>query len=68
MIGNLKHNQERRMQRKNALAGQAMDPLAGGANPRKPKGPKAETTRKCGNCGQVGHMKTNKRCPRWIEF
>lgn len=24
--------------------------------------------RKCGNCGQVGHMKTNRKCPRWVEF
>lgn len=24
--------------------------------------------RKCGNCGQVGHMKTNRKCPRWAEF
>lgn len=22
---------------------------------------------KCGNCGQVGHMKTNKLCPKYVE-
>ncbi|CAG8657028.1 18316_t:CDS:10, partial [Gigaspora margarita] len=26
---------------------------------------KHETVRRCGNCGQSGHMKTNKKCPRY---
>ena len=21
--------------------------------------------RRCGNCGQIGHMKTNRKCPKW---
>lgn len=24
--------------------------------------------RRCGNCGQIGHMKTNRKCPKWAEF
>lgn len=24
--------------------------------------------RRCGHCGQMGHMKTNRKCPRWAEF
>ncbi|PVU91182.1 hypothetical protein BB561_004526 [Smittium simulii] len=27
-----------------------------------------EVVRKCGNCGELGHMKTNKKCPRYYEF
>ncbi|KAJ2718734.1 hypothetical protein GGI07_005618 [Coemansia sp. Benny D115] len=33
-----------------------------------PNKPKKEVIRKCGNCGQLGHMKTNKKCPRYYEF
>ncbi|KAJ2075135.1 hypothetical protein GGH13_000826 [Coemansia sp. S155-1] len=32
-----------------------------------PNKPKKEVIR-CGNCGQLGHMKTNKKCPRYFEF
>jgi hypothetical protein len=24
--------------------------------------------RRCANCGAVGHMKTNRKCPKWAEF
>ncbi|KAI8320429.1 hypothetical protein GQ54DRAFT_298684 [Martensiomyces pterosporus] len=33
-----------------------------------PNKPKKEVIRRCGNCGQLGHMKTNKKCPRYFEF
>ncbi|KAJ2881990.1 hypothetical protein H4R27_003733 [Coemansia aciculifera] len=33
-----------------------------------PNKPKREVIRRCGNCGQLGHMKTNKKCPRYFEF
>ncbi|KAJ2060054.1 hypothetical protein GGI17_003990 [Coemansia sp. S146] len=33
-----------------------------------PNVPKKEVIRRCGNCGQLGHMKTNKKCPRYFEF
>ncbi|KAJ2685266.1 hypothetical protein GGH99_003808, partial [Coemansia sp. RSA 1285] len=33
-----------------------------------PNKPKKEVVRRCGNCGQLGHMKTNKKCPRYFEF
>ncbi|KAJ1679167.1 hypothetical protein EV182_002600 [Spiromyces aspiralis] len=33
-----------------------------------PNKPKKDVIRRCGNCGQLGHMKTNKKCPRYYEF
>ncbi|PIA19709.1 hypothetical protein COEREDRAFT_79000 [Coemansia reversa NRRL 1564] len=33
-----------------------------------PNKPKKEVIRRCGNCGELGHMKTNKKCPRYFEF
>ncbi|KAJ1667184.1 hypothetical protein EV178_001677 [Coemansia sp. RSA 1646] len=33
-----------------------------------PNKPKKDTIRRCGNCGKLGHMKTNKKCPRYFEF
>ncbi|KAJ2481732.1 hypothetical protein IWW56_001541 [Coemansia sp. RSA 2131] len=33
-----------------------------------PSKPKKVVVRQCGNCGQLGHMKTNKKCPRYFEF
>ncbi|KAJ1746642.1 hypothetical protein LPJ79_005767 [Coemansia sp. RSA 1821] len=33
-----------------------------------PNKPKKKVIRQCGNCGQLGHMKTNKKCPRYYEF
>lgn len=67
-IANLKHNQDRRMQRKNMKAGVRQQPNADGSitiTKRASRGAKQETTRKCGNCGQIGHMKTNRKCPRY---
>ncbi|KAJ1982768.1 hypothetical protein H4R35_000127 [Dimargaris xerosporica] len=29
---------------------------------------KKETVRRCGNCGQLGHMKTNRKCPKFNEM
>ncbi|WAR54139.1 hypothetical protein PtB15_3B651 [Puccinia triticina] len=71
-LAKLKRNQERRLARKNAKENAALFAKPGsnskidaalstpvsGSNP----------VRKCGNCGQVGHMKTNRKCPRWAEF
>lgn len=31
-----------------------------------PKG-KKELVRRCGNCGELGHMKTNRKCPKYVE-
>ncbi|OLY83317.1 putative transcription initiation factor TFIID 111 kDa subunit [Smittium mucronatum] len=33
-----------------------------------PNKSRKEVVRKCGNCGLLGHMKTNKKCPRYFEF
>ncbi|KAJ1729914.1 hypothetical protein LPJ61_003296 [Coemansia biformis] len=33
-----------------------------------PNKPKKGVIRQCGNCGMLGHMKTNKKCPRYAEF
>jgi len=61
-IARMKKNQERRLHRKNAkLAKEGGTPLA-------LKRTKPDTTRRCGHCGQMGHMKTNRKCPRWAEF
>ncbi|RUP38158.1 hypothetical protein BC936DRAFT_138420 [Jimgerdemannia flammicorona] len=60
-LGKLKRNAERRKQR--ALAKQAAlaeNPVLGLM-----KGKKEGLVRKCGNCGQLGHMKTNKNCPKF---
>ncbi|KAG8834348.1 hypothetical protein FRC17_009116 [Serendipita sp. 399] len=62
-IAKLKRNQERRIDRKNKkIAKEGGELLV--ASPSV----KSETTRKCGNCGDVGHMKTNRKCPKWAEF
>ncbi|KZT30726.1 TAF1 transcription initiation factor TFIID subunit TAF1 [Neolentinus lepideus HHB14362 ss-1] len=59
----MKKNQERRLHRKNAkIAKEGGTPLLLN-RPVKP-----DTTRRCGHCGQMGHMKTNRKCPRWAEF
>ncbi|GAA5834228.1 hypothetical protein JCM11251_000576 [Rhodosporidiobolus azoricus] len=60
----LKRNQERRLARKNQKLGLAPGQI--GANGKEVV--KTETTRVCSNCGQRGHMKTNRKCPRWAEF
>jgi transcription initiation factor TFIID subunit 1 len=62
-IARRKKNQERRLHRKNQkIAKEGGTPLQLN-RPMKP-----DTTRKCGHCGQMGHMKTNRKCPRWLEF
>ncbi|THH33447.1 hypothetical protein EUX98_g765 [Antrodiella citrinella] len=62
-IARMKKNQERRLHRKNAKI------VKEGGTPMQLNRPsKQETTRRCGLCGQVGHMKTNRKCPRFAEF
>ncbi|KAI0053454.1 hypothetical protein FA95DRAFT_745691 [Auriscalpium vulgare] len=62
-IARMKKNQERRLHRKNAkIAKEGGTPMTLN-RPVKP-----DTTRRCGHCGQMGHMKTNRKCPRWAEF
>ncbi|KAI0095198.1 atypical/TAF1 protein kinase [Irpex rosettiformis] len=62
-IARRKKNQERRLHRKNAKI------VKEGGTPLQLNRPvKADTTRRCGHCGQMGHMKTNRKCPRWAEF
>jgi len=59
----MKKNQERRLHRKNAKI------VKEGGTPMQLSRPlKPDTTRRCGHCGQMGHMKTNRKCPRWAEF
>ncbi|CAI2163978.1 20326_t:CDS:10, partial [Funneliformis geosporum] len=63
-LAKLRRNQERRQQRKAAREAAkvaAADSTYG--HPIKDK--KTDTIRRCGNCGQTGHMKTNKKCPRY---
>ncbi|KAF8488534.1 hypothetical protein JB92DRAFT_3016567 [Gautieria morchelliformis] len=59
----LKKNQERRVNRKNAKAVKE-----GGVTLQLKRTIKTETTRRCGHCGQMGHMKTNRNCPKWAEY
>ncbi|KAH7107045.1 hypothetical protein BKA62DRAFT_685859 [Auriculariales sp. MPI-PUGE-AT-0066] len=61
-LARMRKNQERRLIRKNAKL------AAEGGLPLGVKRAKPDTTRRCGNCGQIGHMKTNRKCPRWAEF
>ncbi|KAF9502429.1 TAF1 transcription initiation factor TFIID subunit TAF1 [Pleurotus eryngii] len=62
-IARMKKNQERRLHRKNAKI------IKEGGTPLQLSRPlKPDTTRRCGHCGQMGHMKTNRKCPRWAEF
>ncbi|KAI9608593.1 hypothetical protein H4Q26_004776 [Puccinia striiformis f. sp. tritici PST-130] len=71
-LAKLKRNQERRLARKNAKENGAIFPKPGSmtkidvalSTPVSGTHP----VRKCGNCGQIGHMKTNRKCPRWAEF
>ncbi|KAF8481830.1 TAF1 transcription initiation factor TFIID subunit TAF1 [Russula ochroleuca] len=62
-IARMKKNQERRLHRKNAKIAKEGGTLMTLNRPIKP-----DTTRRCGHCGQMGHMKTNRKCPRWAEF
>ncbi|KAA1110268.1 hypothetical protein PGT21_016409 [Puccinia graminis f. sp. tritici] len=71
-LAKLKRNQERRLARKNAKENGAAFPKPGSHNKidvalATPVSG-SQPVRKCGNCGQVGHMKTNRKCPRWAEF
>ncbi|EJT99982.1 hypothetical protein DACRYDRAFT_117598 [Dacryopinax primogenitus] len=62
-ISRMKRNQERRLTRKNQSL------VKSGGRPIQLDRPaKADTSRRCGNCGQIGHMKTNRKCPRYAEF
>ncbi|KAI8460747.1 hypothetical protein BY996DRAFT_4607068 [Phakopsora pachyrhizi] len=72
-LAKLKKNQERRLARKLAKENGMT------YNSKKPSLVKTEVPfssstgstsqiRKCGHCGQIGHMKTNRKCPRWAEF
>ncbi|KAF7981151.1 hypothetical protein HWV62_34909 [Athelia sp. TMB] len=62
-IARRKKNQERRLHRKNAKI------VKEGGTPMQLNRPvKPDTTRHCGHCGQMGHMKTNRKCPRYAEF
>ncbi|THV07607.1 hypothetical protein K435DRAFT_709654 [Dendrothele bispora CBS 962.96] len=62
-LARMKKNQERRLHRKNAKI------VKEGGTPLQLNRPmKQDTTRRCGHCGQMGHMKTNRKCPRWAEF
>jgi len=62
-IARMKKNQERRLHRKNAKLVKE-----GGTPMQINRVVKADTTRRCGHCGQVGHMKTNRKCPKWAEY
>ncbi|KAG0055417.1 hypothetical protein BGZ83_008691 [Gryganskiella cystojenkinii] len=64
-IARLNRNQERRMAR--AAAKQ------GSAPPEMPLHPavnalgKKKVVRQCSNCGALGHMRTNKKCPKYVD-
>ncbi|KAG0209065.1 hypothetical protein BGX31_002208, partial [Mortierella sp. GBA43] len=63
-IARLNRNQERRMARAAAKAGTAP--------PEMPINPitaslKKKVVRQCSNCGALGHMKTNKKCPKYVD-
>ncbi|CAG8599519.1 1054_t:CDS:10, partial [Diversispora eburnea] len=66
-LAKLRRNQERRQQRKAAreAAKAAVSSTENNVTITNPKDKKTETSRRCGNCGQTGHMKTNKKCPRY---
>ncbi|CAG8566509.1 6198_t:CDS:2, partial [Acaulospora morrowiae] len=64
-LAKLRRNQERRQQRKNAREAAKAAATAENAPTPFSKDKKPETSRRCGNCGQTGHMKTNKKCPRY---
>lgn len=58
-----------------ASAARAKKARPEGAAPRKSKPrppsasrPKKEVNVRCGTCGQVGHMRTNRICPRYSEY
>ncbi|KAI7896186.1 uncharacterized protein EV154DRAFT_492635 [Mucor mucedo] len=60
-LAKLKRNAERRRQRQLAKQAQlAENPVLGLI-----RGKREGAMRRCGNCGQLGHMKTNKNCPKF---
>ncbi|KAI8335611.1 hypothetical protein BD560DRAFT_451101 [Blakeslea trispora] len=60
-LAKLKRNAERRRQRQLAKqAALAENPVLGLI-----RGKREGAMRRCGNCGQMGHMKTNKNCPKF---
>ncbi|KAF8913065.1 TAF1 transcription initiation factor TFIID subunit TAF1 [Gymnopilus junonius] len=70
-IARMKKNQERRLHRKNAKIvkeGGVPMQLNRPVKPDTTASPRSLLFRRCGHCGQMGHMKTNRKCPRWAEF
>ncbi|KAF9934749.1 hypothetical protein BGZ67_003677 [Mortierella alpina] len=63
-IARLNRNQERRMARAAAKAGSAQPELP--INPAT-AALKKKVVRQCSNCGALGHMKTNKKCPKYVD-
>ncbi|KAG0369678.1 hypothetical protein BC939DRAFT_405952 [Gamsiella multidivaricata] len=63
-IARLNRNQERRMARAAAKAGTAPPDLP--INPVTAS-LKKKVVRQCSNCGALGHMKTNKKCPKYVD-
>ncbi|KAG1603315.1 hypothetical protein G6F47_001952 [Rhizopus delemar] len=60
-LAKLKRNAERRRQRQlTKQAALAENPVLGLI-----RGKREGAMRRCGNCGQLGHMKTNKNCPKF---
>ncbi|KAI9273576.1 hypothetical protein BY458DRAFT_473908 [Sporodiniella umbellata] len=63
-LAKLKRNAEKRRQRQlTKQAGLAENPVLGLI-----RGKREGAMRRCGNCGQLGHMKTNKNCPKFNEM
>ncbi|KAF9917575.1 hypothetical protein BX616_000573 [Lobosporangium transversale] len=63
-IARLNRNQERRMARAAAKAGNTSLDLP--VNPATAT-LKKKVIRQCSNCGALGHMKTNKKCPKYVD-
>ncbi|CAG8462424.1 9352_t:CDS:10 [Ambispora gerdemannii] len=63
LLAKLKRNQERRQQRNAARL--AESDLTENTLPSRDKKP--EPVRRCGKCGGRGHMKTNRKCPKFNE-
>ncbi|KAK3839034.1 MAG: hypothetical protein J3R72DRAFT_179932 [Linnemannia gamsii] len=64
-IARLNRNQERRMARAAAKAGSAAPEIP--VNPATAALKKKKVVRQCSNCGALGHMKTNKKCPKYVD-
>ncbi|RKP35643.1 hypothetical protein BJ085DRAFT_328, partial [Dimargaris cristalligena] len=57
----LRQRREKRLAREKAREAMHMSTIS---LPQQCK-PKKKTIRQCGNCGQLGHMKTNRKCPKF---